>query len=289
MLDAPLSVPAGVTLAGESTDGVVLQQLENAADRQDGVVIAIVDADAARVTTLTARGPEDGDQYGAIWVEDSDDVIVDGVAIHDFTRAPYGYGVVSVGQVDNLVVEDSDFEHNRHGVSCDTAGGVTNNVYRDNTFVNHLQAAIENKANSSGTRVIDNVVTQGEATADDADGILVEGLEDFLVDGNTVDMGPQENGRHGIVVRFVPSVATQTAITGTISNNIVTNVGNSTTPNQVLGVAVLGEEPEVESHSVVLDTNTASGAGMTFAFYWFSPAGLVTDPVDVPDTTLTYP
>ena len=289
MLDAPLAVPAGVTLAGESTKGVVLQQLENDEDREAGVVITVIGADGARVSTMTLRGPESGDQYGAIWVEDSDDVTVDAVEVYDFARDLFGYGVLAVGQVDNLLVEDSYFEHNRQGVSCDAEGGITNNTYRSNTFVNHIDAAIDNNPNSSGTSVLDNIVTQGDATGVDADGILMQGLDDFLIDGNTVNMGPQENGRHGIVVRFVPSVATQTAITGTISNNTITNLGNTTTPNQVLGVAVLGEEPEVESHNVVLDTNTAAGAGMTFAFYWDSPAGLVTDPVVVPDATLVYP
>ena len=289
MLEAPLAVPAGVTLAGESTKGVVLRQLENDEDREAGVVITVIGADGARVTTMTLRGPDDSDQYGAIWVENSDDVTVDEVEIYDFARDLFGYGVVAVGQVDSLLVEDSYFEHNRQGVSCDAEGGITNNTYQNNTFVNHTDAAIENNPNSSGTSVLDNIVTQGDATGVDADGILMQGLDDFLIDGNTVDMGPQENGRHGIVVRFVPSVATQTAITGTISNNTITNLGNTTTPNQVLGVAVLGEEKEVQSHNVVLDTNTATGAGMTFAFYWNSPAGLVTDPVSVPDTTLVYP
>ncbi|MEM6994119.1 MAG: right-handed parallel beta-helix repeat-containing protein [Myxococcota bacterium] len=289
VLDLPLSLPAGVTLAGESTKGVVLQQLSALGNGADGSVIRIIDADGARVTAMTLRGPDDSDQYAAIFVENSDAVTIDDVEVYDFARAGLGYGVAAIGTVDALLVEDSYFEHNRHGVTCQASGGITNNVYRNNTFVNHTDAAIDNHANSTGTQVLDNTIVQGEDSDTGADGIILQGLVDFVIEGNSVDMGPADAGRHGILIQYVAAEATQTTVTGTIADNTLTNVGNTTNGNSESGVVILGDDPSIETHAIVLSGNSASGAGMANALVWDSPGGLLTDPSDVPDTTLSYP
>jgi len=215
----------------------------------NGVIIRVINCDGFLWEGVTLQGPSGGNAYGGIWVQDSNNATFRG-EYNDFARPGLGYPVIAVGNCADVVIEDAIMRRCRHAATNRAGDLVERMIQRRLQVLDPSGSGLDfHWSAGAGCQFVDNYVkfeTLSESAigdSQDASGCTMQATEDFVITGNTFDMGGNSVAGEGCHVQWVSGA--QKIVTGYIANNTFINVGNDSAPAD-------------SEQMIFVDTDTAS-------------------------------
>ena len=273
-------IPAGVTITTQASNPAKIVW-DGLAAPGTGATAALFDMSSAvgsRIENVVFEAPASGDAFAGIYAAEAAGAVIYNCRFTDFrrsggarvvsgtagtmtgfsikgctaTRCYYGFSTLAGGSFGSYLVEDCIVENSvSHGYHDNH--GITSSIYRRNQF----------KA--------------GELTV--GSGISTQGTASFVISNNDIDLGASDEGLHGIHVEMV-SAATLKQIVGSITDNHITNIGNTSDANPREGILVRGDSSGIPSTSTVTcDIGAGNHVDWTTAntvrrgLYYRSPKG----------------